>query len=199
MQDTQSSHPLKIILALATNHGKSSQTHLVFLPSSSKDLTAKCARNTKFASFWNNFGACNKSRQKLANTPGISTKKFERPHCKVCKKHKVRILLEQFWRLQQITAKARKHTWHFYQVVRKTSLQSVQETQSSHPFGTILALATNHGKSSQTHLVFLPSSSKDLTAKCARNTKFASFWNNFGAACNKSRQKLAYTHGISTK
>ena len=157
VQETQSSHPFGTILALATNHGKSSQTHLVFLPSSSKDLTRK-----------------------------------------VCKKHKVRILLEQFWRLQQITAKARKHTWYFYQVVRKTSLQSVQETQSSHPFGTILALATNHGKSSQTHLVFLPSSSKDLTAKCARNTKFASFWNNFGA-CNKSRQKLANTPGISTK
>ena len=40
----------------------------------SKDLTAKCAGNTKFTSFWNNFDACNKSRQKLANTPGISTK-----------------------------------------------------------------------------------------------------------------------------
>ena len=101
------------------------------------------------------------------------------------KKHKVRIVWKQFWRLQQITAKARKHTWYFYQVVRKTSLQSVQETQSSHPFVIILALATNHGKSSQTHLVFLPSSSKDLTAKCARNTKFASFCNNLGA-CNKS-------------
>ena len=136
----------------------------------------------------------------------------------MCKKHKVRILLEQFWRLQQITAKARKHTWYFYQVVRKTSLQSVQETQSSLSFGIILVpldtnhgkarkhiwyfykvvrktslqsvqetqsslsfgiilvpLATNHGKSSQKHLVFLPSSSKDLTAKCARNLKFASY------------------------
>ena len=119
MQETQRSQPFGIILALATNHGKSSQTHLVFLPSSSKDLTAKCARNTKIATFWNNFGACNKSR-----------------------------------------TKARKHTWYFYQVVRKTSLQSVQETKRSQPFGIILALATNHGKSSQTHLVFLPSSSK---------------------------------------
>ena len=59
-----------------------------------KDLTAKCKRNTKFTSFWNNFGTCNKSLRKLVNTPDISTKQFERPHCKVCKKHKVGILLE---------------------------------------------------------------------------------------------------------
>ena len=125
MQETQSWHPFGIILALATNHGKSSQTHLAFLPSSSKDLTAKCERNTKFTSFWNNFGACSKSRQKLPNT------------------------------------------WYFYQKVRKTSLQSVQETQCWHPFGIILALATNHCESSQRHLVFLPTSSKDLNAKFA--------------------------------
>ena len=80
------------------------------------------------------------------------------------------------WLLHQITANARKHTWYFYQVVRKTSLQSVQELKFRHLFSN-LALASS--KCSQTHLVFLPSSSKDLTAKCARikiSPPFQAIW-----------------------
>ena len=83
-QQSQASTLFEYIRRFQQTRKKKFQRHLLFLPRRSKELTAKCERNTKLASFWNNFGACNKSRQKLANTPGISTKQFERPHCKVC-------------------------------------------------------------------------------------------------------------------
>ena len=154
-------------------------------------------KKLKVASFWNNFGAFNKSLkvgkhtwyfyQVVRKTSLQSVQETQSSHPFV-------IILA----LATNHSKSLQTHLVFLPSSGKTSLQSVQETQSSHPFGITLALATNHGKSSQTHLVFLPSSSKDLTAKCARNTKFTSFWNNFGP-CNKSRQKLANTPGISTK
>ena len=59
-----------------------------------------------------------------------------------CKTYKTQssLLFQAILRLQQITANARKHTWFFYQVVRKTSLQSVQEIKISLHFQAILRL-----------------------------------------------------------
>ena len=83
--------------------------------------------------------------------------------------------------LQKFTASACKHAEYLYPVVRKTSPQSVQAKKKTKKnkrsisnrrwLNFELKLTTVHCKCSQTHRVSLPSSSRNLAAKCASKRK----------------------------